>query len=378
MRYFIISVFFLTVNLLFSQNATLTDASQQETSLEISRYEIRSGQLILFDNQKKPMDIPIGEGNSIVLGDDLRFQYFNYSADKLTRSGYFQQLTTGEITVYDLGQKGLLVKDSNSGDLRHIPLSSNKAVLTYLLRDCAAITAESLNAVNTNGLTNLLTQLNQYNICIAPSTARILYKEKTYKTKIQVGPLVGVKSSELNPLNRESTLREGEGNHIGPVLGVEARKKLGRSRFGLQGQLLISQTNIKNDSFPIPFNNNTYQTYEFKGLNLQLNVLGTFQLRRDGFLTSLMAGFSPRLNLNQEFSREAFGTAVLLNDYVGRKTIGVGIVGGIGLYEKRLDAGGLLSFQLQADSYKQYLDFSDGTTPGYREIKWSLFAGYLF
>lgn len=378
MRLSILCVLFLFVSTLFGQTAILRDASGQEVPLEISEYEVRSGQLTLFDAGGEKLLFPSPEGKSIAVNDKLRFTYFNYFADKPAKAGFYQQLNTGALIAFDLGNDGLLVKEVETGELLLIPLNRNSPELTYLLRKCTAITAETLEKVNTNGLSNILKQIDAYNRCIDPGSAGLLYRQEVYKTKLHVGPLLGAQSSQLNALNRENTLREAEGSYFGPVLGLEVRKRLGRSAVGLRGQVLIRQLTRSNDSLPIAFNSGTFERYELKSLDLQVNLLGAFHLRREGFLTALVGGISPRMNLSYEFSREVFGAVVLTNEYVDREKFGVGIVGGVEVYKKTLSSGGLLSLQLQADSYKQYLCFSDDTEPGYREVKWSILAGYLF
>jgi len=271
MKYGLFCLSLLLANFLFGQKAIITDASGQETVLETSGYEVKSGQLILLNERGKKINVPVGEGSSIVLNDGLRFSYFNYYDDKPAQAGFFQQLTAGALMAFDFGKNGLLVKGDNGGKILLVPLSRNKPVLTYLLRECPSITAESLEEVNTNGLKNILTQIHGHNRCIDASSAELLFKPGVYATKLAFGPVIGVKLSTLNRLDREVTIREATGSHVGPVFGLEVRKKIGRSPFGLRGQALISEMNIKNDSLPILFNNNTFEKYELKGLNLQFN-----------------------------------------------------------------------------------------------------------
>ncbi len=365
-------------NFLFGQSAILLDVSGQKTDIPYKSYAVKAGELSLLDDRGKEITIPATVGSEVLINDRLRFTLLEYAEGKLAKSGLFQQLNKGSLEVFDFGKNGLLARASGSGKLRLIPLSDNKPVLTYLLKGCIETNAESLEANNTNGLNNLLQTIQQYNQCVDPGTAEILFEKKVYASKFRVGPLVGVKLSELSPKNLEFSIREAEGSYVGPVLGLEVRKTIGRSPISLQGQLMISQTIRENDSLPIAFNDFTYEKYKLESLDLQLNVFAAFRLREQGFLNSLKVGISPRYNLNFDLSREVFGPINLTNEVTKAKNVGFGLVGGIGLYEKKLSKGQSLSLQLQVDSYRQYLDFSDGTEASYRIIQWSVLAGYLF
>jgi len=333
-------------NFLFGQSAILLDVSGQKTDIPYKSYAVKAGELSLLDDRGKEITIPATVGSEVLINDRLRFTLLEYAEGKLAKSGLFQQLNKGSLEVFDFGKNGLLARASGSGKLRLIPLSDNKPVLTYLLKGCIETNAESLEANNTNGLNNLLQTIQQYNQCVDPGTAEILFEKKVYASKFRVGPLVGVKLSELSPKNLEFSIREAEGSYVGPVL--------------------------------IAFNDFTYEKYKLESLDLQLNVFAAFRLREQGFLNSLKVGISPRYNLNFDLSREVFGPINLTNEVTKAKNVGFGLVGGIGLYEKKLSKGQSLSLQLQVDSYRQYLDFSDGTEASYRIIQWSVLAGYLF